>query len=141
MTNCEFCQIVAGEAPASIVYEDDVSLAILTLRPMSRGHTLVIPKEHAASPADLDAETGGHLFKIATEIAGLLKQSEVGCDGVNYWLADGPTAGQEVYHVHLHVIPRVEGDSIQLDGDRLDPSRSEMDETAKEIRRVSEGTT
>lgn len=134
MTNCEFCQIVAGESPGSFVYEDDVSVAFLTLRPMNRGHTLVIPKNHAVSLSELDRGTGGHLFEVAVDVASLLRESPIQCEGVNFWLADGPAAGQEVFHVHLHVIPRFENDSVRLEADRIDPDRTEMDATAKEIR-------
>lgn len=134
MTSCEFCRIVAGESPGSFVYEDEVSLALLTLRPMNRGHTLVIPKTHAASLTELEKETGGHLFEVAMDVANLLQKSPVRCEDVNFWLADGPAAGQEVFHVHLHVIPRYENDSVRLEADRIDPDRAEMDATAEEIR-------
>lgn len=136
MSNCAFCDIVAGEAPSSIIYEDSNFLAILTLRPMNRGHSLVIPKEHIDSLSGLSEQMGGHLFKIAMRIAGALRSSDIKCDGVNFWLADGPIAGQEVFHVHLHVLPRFEQDDIRLEANRLDPSRTEMDSTAKQIRSV-----
>jgi diadenosine tetraphosphate (Ap4A) HIT family hydrolase len=136
MNDCEFCSIVAGESPGSFVYEDEISLAMLTLRPMNRGHTLVIPKTHASSLSDLDEAIGGHLFQIGMRAAKYLRNSPVRCDDINFWLADGPAAGQEVFHVHLHVLPRFEQDSIRLEADRIDPSREEMDSTAKEIRSV-----
>lgn len=136
MSNCAFCDIVAGEAPGSIIYEDSNSLAILTLRPMNRGHSLVMPKKHVVSLSGLSEQMGGHLFKIAMRIAGALRSSDIKCDGVNLWLADGPIAGQEVFHVHLHVLPRFEQDDIRLEANRLDPSRTEMDLTAKQIRSV-----
>ena len=134
MTDCEFCHIIAGESPGSFVYEDEVSLALLALRPMNRGHTLIIPKTHAASLAELDEGVGGHLFEAAMNVAELLRESPIKCDGVNLWLADGPVAGQEVFHVHLHVLPRFEEDSIRLEADRIDPSRKEMNATAEQIR-------
>jgi histidine triad (HIT) family protein len=134
MSDCVFCDIAARESPGSFVYEDDESFAILTLRPMNRGHVLVIPKMHAASLSELTEQTGGHLFQIGMRIARLLRASEVECDGVNFWLADGPVAGQEVFHVHLHVLPRYKQDSIEFTADRTDPDRGALDATAKEIR-------
>ena len=71
---------------------------------------------------------------VAMDVADLLRKSPIKCDDVNFWLADGPAAGQEVYHVHLHIIPRFVGDSIRLEADRIDPDRAEMDATAEEIR-------
>lgn len=134
MDNCAFCDIVAGEAPGSFIYEDEDTLSILTLRPMNRGHSLVIPKTHVASLADLTEQMGGHLFQIAMRVAEALRNSKIECEDVNFWLADGPIAGQEVFHVHLHVLPRVEQDDVRLEATRIDPSRAEMDATAKEIR-------
>jgi len=134
MDDCVFCSIVEGQAPSSIIYEDTESLGMLTLRPMNRGHSLVIPKYHVESLCDLTAQMGGHLFQVGMDVAEALRKSDVRCEGVNFWLADGVTAGQEVFHVHLHVLPRFETDTVQFDADRLDPSRDKMDSTAEEIR-------
>ena len=134
MDSCVFCDIVADEAPSSIIYEDSNALAMLTLRPMNRGHTLVIPKNHVDSLSGLTKQMGGHLFQVGMRTAEALRKSRVKCNGVNFWLADGSAAGQEVFHVHLHVLPRFETDSVRFDADRLDPSRTEMDTTAEEIR-------
>jgi diadenosine tetraphosphate (Ap4A) HIT family hydrolase len=101
-----FADIVAGQAAASKVYEDDDVLAFMDIRPMTPGHLLVVPKVAARSLAELDPVIGGKLFQVGQRLAGALRASEVDCDGVNFFLADGVTAGQEVFHVHLHVIPR-----------------------------------
>lgn len=134
MGDCAFCDVINGESPGSFVYEDEDALAILTLRPMNRGHTLVIPREHASSLSDLSEEIGGHLFQVGMRVSSALRQSEIQCKDVNFWLADGPVAGQEVFHVHLHILPRFSGDSIQLEANRIDPSRDEMNSTAEGIR-------
>lgn len=135
MDDCVFCRIVAGESPASVVYEDDVVMAFLDLRPVNPGHALVIPKCHAASPADLDEETGRHLWTIAARTAAALRQSGLRCEGINLRLADGEAAGQEVLHVHLHVVPRYRGDRVQRVPDRgPGPSREELDRIAAQIR-------
>jgi len=134
MVDCEFCKIVAGDAPSSVVYQNDRTLAMMTLRPMIRGHTLVIPKKHAASLSEMGYKTGGELFEVGMKIAEALRASKIESEGINFWLADGEAAGQEVFHVHLHVLPRSETDGISLEGPRLDLNRSEMDSDAEIIK-------
>ena len=132
---CVFCEIVAGESPASVVYADDLALAIMTIGPVNPGHVLVLPKRHAAYLADLDEETGGHLFKVTMRVAEAIRQSGVLCEGINLFLADGEAAFQEVFHVHLHVFPRFPGDPFRLDADwSAKPSRAELDHIAAQIR-------
>lgn len=109
---CIFCKIVRREAPASIVDEDELTLSFLDIQPINPGHVLVVPKEHAASLADLRPSAGGRMFERAMAIAKMLRGSELRCEGVNFHLADGKAAGQEVFHVHLHVIPRYMGDGF-----------------------------
>lgn len=134
MVDCEFCKIVAGDAPSSVVYQNDRTLAMMTLRPMIRGHILVIPKKHAASLSEMEYKTGGELFEVGMKIAEALRASEIESEGINFWLADGEAAGQEVFHVHLHVLPRSETDEVRLEGPRLDLDRSEMDSDAEIIK-------
>ena len=132
---CVFCAIVAGQAPASVVHEDEVALAFLDIRPVTPGHLLVIPKRHAPYLADLDEETGGHLFAVAMRLAGALHRSGLRCDGVNLFLADGEAAGQEVYHLHLHVFPRFPGDGFRIEDDwSATPTRAELDQIAARVR-------
>ncbi len=129
-----FGDIVAGRAEASRVYEDDDVVAFMDIRPMTPGHLLVVPKVAARSLAELDPAVGGKLFQVAQKLAGALRDSEVGCDGVNFFLADGVTAGQEVFHVHLHVIPRTPGDGFGLRGRPTSPHRADLDYLASSIR-------
>ncbi|MEU6563240.1 HIT family protein [Nocardia nova] len=110
MSGCIFCRIVAGDAPATQVYEDDRVFAFLDVRPITRGHTLVIPKIHAADLDDLDAELGAELFRVGHRLAKALRRSDIGADGANLLLNDGKAAFQTVHHVHLHVVPRRGGD-------------------------------
>lgn len=129
--DCPFCAIARGDAPASVVHEDGESLAFLDVRPANPGHALVIPREHAAGLADLPEATGGHLFRMAMRVAGALRATgRVPTDGVNLFLADGAAAGQDVFHVHLHVIPRTAGDGVTFAADRGDPDREELDDLA-----------
>lgn len=135
MDACVFCEIVAGESPASVVHEDDRALAFMDIRPAIPGHLLVVPKRHAAYLADLDEETGGHLFRVGMRTAAALRSSGLRCEGVNLFLADGEAAGQEVFHVHLHGFPRFAGDAVRIDADwSAAPPRTELDEVAARIR-------
>ncbi len=137
MTDCIFCKILAGELPASIVYRDEICTAFMDIQPVNPGHVLVIPKAHATNLSALNPETGGHLFRVGQQIAAALYVSGVPCEGVNFFLADGEPAGQEVFHVHLHVFPRFEGDGFGLKFSakygRL-PAREELDEVAGKLR-------
>ncbi|MET8422868.1 HIT domain-containing protein [Nocardia sp. NPDC004860] len=129
-----FSDIVAGRAPSSKVYEDEDCLAFMDIRPVTPGHVLVIPKTPVPSLAELDPALGGKLFQVGQRIAAGLRESEVHCDGVNFFLADGVTAGQEVFHVHLHVIPRTPGDGFGLRARPTSPARADLDYLAGSIR-------
>jgi histidine triad (HIT) family protein len=134
---CIFCEIVAHRAPASVVVEDEIVVAFLDVRPVTEGHILIVPRGHAAGLADLPPEVGAHLFTTAMQLAGALRRSDLRCDGVNLFLADGEAAFQEVFHVHLHLFPRFVGDSFRIDADwSSKPSRSVMDEVAGRLRAV-----
>ncbi len=130
-----FSDIIAGRAPSSKVYEDDDVVAFMDIRPWTPGHLLVIPKVPARSLAELDPAIGGKLFQVAQKIALALRNSEVACDGVNFFLADGIAAGQEVFHVHLHVIPRTSGDGFGLRGRPTNAHRADLDYLASSVRR------
>lgn len=129
--DCPFCAIVAGEAPASVVYEDDTAVAFLDIRPANPGHTLVVPRMHADRLAELSEAAGEHAFGVGMRVAAALRGSpDVRTDGVNFFLADGEAAGQEVFHVHLHVVPRIEGDAVVLSTEASEADREELDELA-----------
>ena len=136
--NCIFCRIAAGTAPASLVYQDEHCVAFLDIHPVNPGHLLVVPRRHAANLAELDAADGERLFQVGQRLAQALRRSGLRCEGVNLFLADGEAAGQEVFHVHLHVFPRYRGDGFGL---RFSPAyysarpqRLELDHVAEGIR-------
>lgn len=134
---CVFCKIIRRELPASVLAEDDRTMAFLDIRPINPGHFLVIPKAHATRLADLQPGDGGRIFEMARELAGALRKSGVRCEGVNFHLADGEVAGQEIFHVHLHVYPRYAGDGVGLRmGPRYGtmPKREDLDEVTAAIR-------
>jgi diadenosine tetraphosphate (Ap4A) HIT family hydrolase len=111
-------------------------MAFMDIRPVNPGHVLVIPVQHAAGLSELDPEAGAHMMRVAQRIAHALRASSVRCEGVNLHLADGAAAGQEVFHVHLHVVPRFRGDGFGLrfgpNYGRLAP-RTELDAIAASL--------
>lgn len=115
MEECLFCKIVKNEIPSYKVYEDDSVLAFLDVHPMSKGHTLVIPKKHIADIFEIDEATLGKISNVAKTIAQKMKDN-LGVDGVNLYHASGVHAEQSVFHFHLHVIPRRKDDSIYFNG-------------------------
>jgi histidine triad (HIT) family protein len=136
--NCVFCRIVAGELESSVVHEDERTVAFLDLQPLTPGHLLVVPRRHASSLAELDPQDGAELFRVGQRGAAAMRQSELRCEGVNFWLADGAPAGQDVFHVHLHVFPRFTGDGfgLQLPPDYGIRPREELDAAALALRQA-----
>lgn len=132
--DCVFCRIVAGTAPASMPYADDRVVAFLDISPITPGHLLVVPRAHAPGLADLDPDLGGHVFRVAQRMAAALRRSGLRCDGVNLFLADGAAAFQEVFHLHLHVLPRWRGDGFKLGYRAGTPSRADLDRQAADVR-------
>jgi histidine triad (HIT) family protein len=111
MSACVFCDVVAGTAPASVVYEDDATLAFMDLRQPNPGKVLVIPKRHAEMIYDLDEETAARLFQTAVKVARAIRRS-VQPSGLSVWQSNGEAAGQEVPHVHIHLTPRRHNDGL-----------------------------
>ncbi len=138
--HCVFCDIIAGKAPASIVYEDKHVVAFLDFQPINEGHCIVATKRHVAYLRELDPAIGARLFKTAQRIEPALEASGLPCDGTNLYLADHPIAGQKVFHVHLHVFPRHAGDAVRIDlGQSQRPERAVLDATAVRLRAHIEG--
>ena len=138
MTSCIFCKIVEGNAPSSKVYEDDLCLAFMDIQPVNPGHVLVVPKAHSIDLSDLPAEMGGHLFQVAQRIALSMPKTNIRNEGIDFFLAHGEAAGQEVFHVHLHVIPRYSGDGFGFKfGPNYStlPERGELDTIADQIKK------
>jgi histidine triad (HIT) family protein len=112
--SCVFCAIVAGDAPAVRIYEDGDYLAILDIRPIVRGHTLVIPKKHTADLTDTPPETVAEMVRIGQRIGQAARVSELKADGNNVVINDGKAAFQSVFHIHVHVAPRKSGDKLSF---------------------------
>ena len=133
MSGCIFCAIVKGESPAVRVYEDDKTLVIMDRKPITNGHLLVIPKKHAEFLTELDDERVAEMFKVAKKMSLALKKSKLRCKGMNYLLADGAEAGQEVFHAHLHIIPRYRGDGFYMHM----PAKYENETSTEDLERVA----
>ena len=121
---CIFCKIANGEIPSSTIYEDDMFRVILDLSPATKGHALIIPKNHMANIFEMDESTAGKVFVLASRIAKAMKEA-LHCDGLNIVQNNGEIAGQTVFHFHMHIIPRYEGDNQNIN---WVPGTSEADE-------------
>lgn len=111
--NCIFCKIAAGEIPSATLYEDDDFRVILDLSPASKGHALILPKEHYRNLYDLDDELAAKALVLAKKMTLRLKEV-LGCDGYNIVQNNEEAAGQTVFHFHMHMIPRYQGDKVGL---------------------------
>ena len=139
--SCNFCKILSGENPASIVYEDGNVLAFMDLHPANIGHALVVPKEHWETIYDIPEEVLSDLFAVVKRISIAVKKA-FGVEGITILQFNERAAGQSVMHFHVHVIPRFRGDAIsKLIGAMLGPmgfkkaTRENLDEIARKIRR------
>ena len=112
-TNCIFCKIANGEIPSTTLYEDDDFRVILDMGPAARGHALLLPKEHYADLFELDDSLAEKALVTAKKVAARMKDA-LGADGFNLVQNNGETAGQTVFHFHMHLIPRYKGDGAGI---------------------------
>jgi histidine triad (HIT) family protein len=113
MDDCLFCGIVGGEVPGTRVYEDDRAIAILDIFPATRGHVLVVPRDHAGDVRDIADDDLAHCAVVAKRLAQTATE-RLGADGVTIMQSNGPAAWQTIFHYHVHVIPRYDGDPLVL---------------------------
>jgi histidine triad (HIT) family protein len=113
MDECIFCAIASNRAPASIVYQDESTVAFLDIHPIARGHTLVIPREHCANLFELSAASGDVVMRTTVKVASALRE-ELKPDGLNLLQSNGRAAGQTIFHFHLHLVPRWRDDGLFL---------------------------
>lgn len=111
MNDCVFCKIAAGEIPSAKVYEDDDVLAFMDISPAAHGHVLVVPKAHFPNLLEADDEAVAKVMAVAKRVA-QAQMKVLGADGVNVFQTNFPAAGQTVFHLHFHVIPRFDGDGL-----------------------------
>lgn len=113
MENCIFCKIANGEIPAATLYEDEDFRVILDLGPASKGHALILPKAHAANIYELSDELAAKAMVLAKKMATAMSEA-LACDGFNIVQNNGETAGQTVFHFHMHLIPRYKNDGVGI---------------------------
>ena len=133
MGDCIFCKIANGEIPSATLYEDEEFRVILDLGPASKGHSLILPKKDAANIYELPDDTAGKAMILAKKMAGKLRDA-LNCDGFNVVQNNGEIAGQTVFHFHMHLIPRYEGDGVGLTWKPGELSDEVRDEILKKIK-------
>lgn len=130
--NCIFCKIANGEIPAKTLHEDELFRVILDLNPATKGHTLILPKEHATNLFDLPEKTAEAVLVLAKRLA-MDMSEKLGCDGLNLVQNNGEAAGQTVSHFHLHMIPRYVNDGQILGWTPGKASQEELEEVRKTL--------
>lgn len=111
--HCIFCDLIHGAAEVSICYEDATAIAFMDIQPVNPGHVLIVPREHYESLVDLPHDVGMHLFEVAMRLAAVVRRVS-GCEGMNMVVNSGEAAGQDVFHYHVHVIPRRRDDGFDI---------------------------
>jgi histidine triad (HIT) family protein len=135
--DCVFCEIVSGRAPATFLHQDDLVVAFMDIRPVQPGHLLVVPRAHAELIPQLDEASLARLWAVATDLNRALRRTALAVEAVSVYVADGEAAGQEVAHVHIHLIPRHAHDGFGFrfpPGYGIQPGRSELERLGGEIR-------
>lgn len=131
--NCIFCKIANGEIPSTTLYEDEDFRVILDLGPATRGHALLLPKNHFANLFELDDETAQKAILVAKKMAGKMKDA-LGADGFNLVQNNGEAAGQTVFHFHMHLIPRYQGDTVGITWTPGELSDQDKEEILSKVR-------
>ncbi len=131
--SCIFCKIVAKQAPASIVYEDNSTMAFLDIRPLNMGHTLVIPKGHYVDIFDIPEADLVRVHAVSKQLAAAVKKA-TNADGISIIQQNGKAAGQDIFHLHVHVVPRFAGHKLPRFSDLQMVERSKLDEMATKIK-------
>lgn len=133
--DCIFCKIISGEIPSSKVYEDEDFLAILDIRPVNHGHTLLIPKKHFVNIFDTDDDIARKIYPTLIKISKGIKEGLL-ADGINIIQNNEKYAGQEVFHSHIHIIPRFRDDSLKFTPRNL--TYKDEDEKNKIVSKIRE---
>lgn len=131
--NCIFCSICAGQAPASVVWEDEHTLAILDLNQPTPYKVLVLPRRHVETIYELDDELAADIFRTAVRVARAVREAS-GCPGLNVVQSNGRAGQQDVFHFHLHLLPRFAGDGVVLHWPDAQSDRPTLDRYAEELR-------
>lgn len=130
--NCIFCKIANGEIPSKTLYEDEKFRVILDLGPATKGHALILPKEHYANLYELPEEEAGEVMKLAKKMVVKITD-KLGCEGFNLVQNNGDLAGQTVFHFHLHMIPRYQADRQTIGWKPQEVTQEELEEIKNQI--------
>ena len=132
MSDCIFCKIIAGEIPSATIYENDEFKVILDRFPSGEGHALILPKNHVPNVFEIAPAQAGRAYALAAKLARAMKEV-LGFTDMNILQNNGPIAGQTVFHFHIHLIPRYEGDGHILSWNPGSPSQEELEEVKQQI--------
>lgn len=134
-SHCTFCDLIHGAAEVSVCYEDADAIAFMDIQPVNTGHVLVVPRQHLESLFDVPPELGAHLFGVTMRVANAVRRV-TGCEDMNIVVNSGQAAGQDVFHYHVHIIPRRQGDGFDIQlpysGSQM-PQREVLDMAAARI--------
>ena len=130
--SCIFCKIVGKQAPSSIIYEDETVMAFLDIRPLNIGHTLVISKAHYVDIFDIPEEQLSQIYNIAKQVSFAIKKA-TRADGISVIQQNGKAAGQDIFHIHVHVVPRFKGQKLPPFSALKEVERVQLAECAKKI--------
>lgn len=133
MDSCVFCRIVRGELPASVVYQDELTIALMDIGSVNPGHMLVVAKPHVENLYNMDDDLAGALFRTAARVARAVERA-IAPHGLSVYQANGTAAGQTVFHAHIHVVPRWENDGMAFTWPVRNPAREELEKIAGQLR-------
>mgnify|MGYP002611037568 CR=1 FL=1 len=131
--DCIFCKIAGGDIPSSTVYEDEQFRVLLDLSPATKGHALILPKQHYANIFEIDENVLRDLIVLAKKVASAMKET-LNCDGVNIVQNNGEAAGQTVFHFHMHMIPRYKNDNVGLGWHMGELSEADKNEILEKLK-------
>lgn len=132
-TNCIFCKLASGEYSSSTIYEDDLFRVILDISPAAKGHALLIPKRHMENIFELDGEESKLALAVIRKLSFAIKKT-LSCDGINVLQNNGSAAGQSVFHLHFHIVPRYEEDQVQVPWKSISYIEGEANQLADRIK-------
>lgn len=134
-TDCIFCKIANGKIPSRTLYEDEDFRVIFDISPASKGHAIILPKKHAANIFEISEEDASKIYVVAKKVATALSE-ELQCDGINILQNNGETAGQSVFHLHMHIIPRYKDDTVNIKWKPGVPDEDLLDRLSEKLKKV-----
>ncbi len=133
--DCLFCKLVYGEFESATIFENSEFRVVLDKFPATRGHVLIIPKEHVENIFEMDSELAGRLFALAAHMAKVMRRA-LPLEGLNILQNNGAIAGQTVFHFHLHLIPRYADDTVKIHWEAMKPTDEELKSIAGQISKI-----